>query len=383
MQAWLKAGGLENNVFESTTAGTPQGGPLRPFLATVALHGMAQAVQQGDKGKDRPRVVRDADDLVVRYRTREGIEQAKSRWEHWLKDMGWERKPSKTRRAHTLETREAEPPGCDVVGFEIRQYPVGKHHSGTLSGKRFGFKTLIRPSKEAIKRHREAGRAVVLAGTGRSQGALIGQRNPKRRGWSRYDRSVAAKKTLNACDDHLFPLLLRWAKRRHTRTSARWRRTRSWRTMGQDHWRCATPDGLSLSDHAATAIQRHVKVKGTVSPCDGNLLSWAKRLQQSHPRTRSTLGAVLHKHQGKCRWCERYCTESDVREIDHITPRSEGGTDVLRNLFALHRHGHDQRHAKKHAWGAHDTSHLIEEPDEGKTLMSGSEGGQEGAIPLA
>lgn len=34
-----------------------------------------------------------------------------------------------------------------------------------------------------------------------------------------------------------------------------------------------------------------------------------------------------------------------------------------------------------HAWGTSDTSHLIEEPDEGKALMSGSEGGQEGVIP--
>jgi RNA-directed DNA polymerase len=257
-------------------------------------------------------------------------------------------KPSKTRIAHTLENLEAEPPGFDFLGFEVRQYPVGKHHSGTLHGRRLGFKTLIRPSKEAIKRHREALRAVVRAGTGLSQGALIGQLNPKIRGWSRYYRSVAAKKTLNDGDYHVFPLLLRWAKRRHTRTSASWIRTRYWRTMGQDHWRFSTPDDLYLSDHAATAIQRHVKVKGTASPFDGNLLSWAKRLQHSHPLTRSKLGALLHKQQGKCRWCELHFTEGDLIEIDHITPRSEGGTDALSHLCALHRHCHDQRHAKKH-----------------------------------
>ena len=238
--------------------------------------------------------------------------------------MGLEMKPSKTRVAHTLEALETEPPGFDFLGFEIRQYPVGKYHSGTLHGRRLGFKTLIQPSKEAIKRHREALRAVVLAGTGLSQAALIGQLNPKIRGWSRYYRSVAAKKTLNDCDYHLFPLLLRWAKRRHTRKPASWIRTRYWRTMGQDHWRFATSDGLYLSDHAATAIQRHVKVKGTVSPFDGNLLYWAKRLQQSHPLTKSKLGALLHKQQGKCRWCELYFTESDLIEIDHITTRSEG-----------------------------------------------------------
>jgi RNA-directed DNA polymerase len=137
---------------------------------------MVQAIQQGYKGKDRTRLVRYTDDLVVLYRTREGIEQAKGRLESWLKDMGLETKPSKTRSAHTLETLEDEPPGFNFLGFEVRQYPVGKHHSGTLSGRKLGFKTLIRPSKEAIKRHREALRAGVLAGTGLAQGALIGQR---------------------------------------------------------------------------------------------------------------------------------------------------------------------------------------------------------------
>jgi RNA-directed DNA polymerase len=146
IKAWLKAGVLEDNVFEPTTAGTPQGGPLSPLLANVALHGMAHAIQQGYKGKDKPRLVRYADDLVVLYRTREGIEQAKGILERWLKDLGLEMKPSKTRVVHTLEALEAEPPGFDFLGFEVRQYPVGKHHSGTQNGKRLGFKTLIRPS---------------------------------------------------------------------------------------------------------------------------------------------------------------------------------------------------------------------------------------------
>ena len=70
------------------------------------------------------------------------------------------------------------------------------------------------------------------------------------------------------------------------------------------------------------------------------------------------------------------------RDRSHL-PRREGGTDALSNLVALHRHCHDQRHTKKYAWDTPDTSHLTEEPDEGKALMSGFEGGQEGVIPLA
>jgi RNA-directed DNA polymerase len=317
------------------------------------------------------------------FPTLDGIEQARTVLEHWLATLGLELKPSKTRMVHTLMPLNGNPAGFDFLGFEIRHYPVGKYRSGKHNGKRLGFKTIIQPGKEAIKRHREALRTVVHAGQGLTQEALIGQLNPKIRGWARYYRSVVAKKVLNDCDYHLYPLLLRWAKRRHPRKSASWIRLRYWRTVGQDHWRFASPDGYALTNHAAIRIQRHVKVKGNASPFDGNLLSWAKRLQQSQPLSMSRLGALLHKQQGKCRWCELLFQESDLIEIDHITPRSEGGTDDPNNLFALHRHCHDQRHAKRHEWGTHDRSHQTEEPDEVKTLMSGSGGGQEGAIPLA
>jgi RNA-directed DNA polymerase len=271
------------------------------------------------------------------FPTLDGIEQARAVLERWLASIGLELKPSKTRIVHTLMSMNESPAGFDFLGFEVRQYPVGKYRSGKHNGKRLGFKTIIQPSKEAIKHHREALRMVVHAGQGLTQEALIGQLNPKIRGWARYYRSVVAKKVLNDCDYHLYPLLLRWAKRRHPRKSASWIRLRY----------------------------------------------WAKRLQQSHPLTMSRLGALLHKQQGKCRWCELLFQEGDLIEIDHITPRREGGTDDPSNLFALHRHGHDQRHAKKHEWGTHDRSYPTEEPDEVETLMSGSGGGQEGAIPLA
>ena len=387
IKAWLKAGVLEDQVFAPTEAGTPQGGTISPLLANVALHGMEQAVQAGYnfKGRDKPKpkLVRYADDLVVFFPTREGIEKAKAVLEAWLTDMGLEMKPSKTPIAHTLQALDEEPPGFDFLGFEVRQYPAGKYRSGKHNGKRLGFKTLIQPSKEAIKRHREELRKVVHHGQGLTQVALIGQLNPKIRGWSRYYRSVAAKKALNDCDYHLFPLLLRWAKRRHPNKSASWVSRKYWRTVGQDHWRFATPEGPHLTNHASIPIQRHVKVKGAASPFDGNLLYWSRRLQQSHPLVMSRLGALLYKQQGKCRYCELHFRDSDQIEIDHITPKSLGGKDDIGNLVAFHRHCHDQRHAKMQGRGSHDKTFPTEEPDEGKALMSGSGGGQEGAIPLA
>src|SRR5229473_4243373 len=42
----------------------------------------------------------------------------------------------------------------EFVGFTIRQFPVGKTHTGKNSyGKPLGYKTIIKPSKKAIKEH--------------------------------------------------------------------------------------------------------------------------------------------------------------------------------------------------------------------------------------
>ena len=111
-------------------------------------------------------------------------------------------------------------------------------------------------------------------------------------------------------------------------------------------------------------IQRHVKVKGTASPYDGNLLYWSKRLK-NNPMLYGKLAKLLQKQKGKCRWCELAFKDGDRIEIDHITPRSEGGKDELSNLFALHLHCHHDRHAR-HEAGIYGKDAKTEEPDEGK-----------------
>jgi RNA-directed DNA polymerase len=62
IRAWLKAGVLDGEELYPTDEGVPQGGPISPLLANIALHGLEEAV-----AVDHPkaRVIRYADDLVA------------------------------------------------------------------------------------------------------------------------------------------------------------------------------------------------------------------------------------------------------------------------------------------------------------------------------
>ena len=78
--------------------------------------------------------------------------------------------------------------GVDFLGFGIKQIRVGKTHTGKLNGKPLGYKTLIQPSKKAIKAHIRDLRETVTAHRNAPQEALISHLNPKIRGWANYFR---------------------------------------------------------------------------------------------------------------------------------------------------------------------------------------------------
>ena len=268
----------------------------------------------------------------------------------WLTGIGLELKPSKTRLTHTLKEYQGNV-GFNFLGFSIRQFPVGKTHTGTSKGKPLGFKTIITPSKEGVQSHVQALRKILQKSSSLSQEELIGQLNPVIHGWSLYYRTVVSKKRFTGCDCLLMHMLWQKMIRKHPKKSAKWVKERYWRTIKGNTWTFATPASSAMQTlrrHVSTPIQRHIKVKGQASPFDGNLLYWAKRLK-NHPLTKTTLGKLLQRQQGKCRWCELLFRDEDQIEIDHITPKSEGGGEELSNKCALHRHCHDQRHAKHEA----------------------------------
>jgi RNA-directed DNA polymerase len=371
--AWLKAGILEEDSFLSTESGTPQGGVISPLLANIALHGMEHAVNQllGTYWQS-PHLIRYADDLVVFHARLDGALAAKERLEAWLREIGLELKPSKTHVTHTLHPVDGRV-GFDFLGFTVRQHPVGQTHSGkSQHGRRLGFKTLITPSKESVKRHRRSMGLVIRGQRSAPQRALIDLLNPMIRGWANYFRPGVSSVTYATCDSHLVRALLRWTKRRHPHKSWGWVFQRYWRPSASRKWNFATPEDLRLRWHRETKIRRHVKVKGNASPFDGNLRYWTQRLRV-HPLTGTLVGSLLLRQQGRCGWCQRYFMEGEGWEVDHVIPRSLGGSDHSSNKLLLHRHCHQQKTAvdgSQSSSGIHDKDHAAEKRNEGKLSRS-------------
>lgn len=367
IRAWLKAGLVENGVFAETTSGTPQGGVVSPLLANIALHGMETVLKAAyTYTEGKPNFVRYADDFVVFHPTEQGVYKAKEVLEAWIQDIGLEMKPSKTRITHTLHEYQGAC-GFDFLGWTVRQFPVGKTHTGKVgngrASKELGFKTVIRPSKEAEKRHLAQLREIIRQNRSASQANLIRKLNPVIRGWTNYYKPMVAMRIFQRCTHLLCLQLLEWGRQRHPNKGKRWMVNKYWQRENGRGW-IFKEKQATLWTHNQTHTQRHIKVQGAASPFDGHLLYWSQRLSR-HPLLHTVKGMLLHKQEGRCRWCGLLFRDGDLIEIDHITPKSEGGGEELSNKFALHRHCHDVRHAKR-VVGASDKGQIIEEPDASK-----------------
>ena len=377
IRAWLKSGVLDRKEWFPTEKGTPQGGVISPLLANIALHGAEEKIKQYAEtlktpglGKQSRRkslsLIRYADDFVILHERLEVIQECQKVISEWLKDTGLELKPSKTRTAHTLKTHEQEPPGFDFLGFNIRQYTVGKHQSGkNTRGERLGFKTLIKPSKEKIAQHyREVADTITKYNTA-PQSALISRLNSVIKGWSNYYSTVVSKETFSKLDNLVYMRLRRWGKRRHPNKSHKWVANKYWQSIKTRKWVFATKDGLRLTQYSDTSIVRHVKVKGKASPYDGDMVYWSSRTGK-HPEMPKRKAKLLKAQKGKCSYCGHHFRTGDLSEEDHIVPTAQGGKNEFKNLQLLHKHCHDQKTAQDGSLGTHDKSQVVEEPGEGK-----------------
>ncbi len=353
IQGWLKAGVMEGVEFTPTEEGTPQGGVISPLLANVALHGLEAVAKAGQKkSKEQAMLIRYADDFVILYSDQTELQAIAARVATWLEDIGLRLNPSKTRITHTLNPHEGQV-GFQFLGFHVQQYPVGKTHTGKdTHGRPLGYKTLIRPSKEAIKRHTQAIGHRLRTRRNAPQEQVLSELNPIIRGWCTYYRWVVCTQTVGICDHITHHQLMRWENARHPAKSKNWIHSKYHIRLGK-----RSRYGLYVKDeegnpkpryvrlHAETQHQDFIKVKGEASPYDGNLLYWAKRLKQ-HPLVNNEKAKLLKLQQGQCPRCGLYFKEGDLMEVDHSIPTALGGGKGLENKSVYHRHCHDEKTAE-------------------------------------
>ena len=296
IERWLKAGVVEQGRLAPTEAGTPQGGVISPVLLNMALHGMEQAagVRYHSAGSlagatvaESPAVVRYADDLVAMCVSREQAEEVKQRLAAWLAPRGLAFNEDKTRIVHLDD-------GFNFLGFNVRRYQG---------------KLLIKPSKAAIKRHRERLTAEVKALRGANAAAVIKRLNPIIRGWSAYYRTVVSSEVFSKLDKHTWTLTYKWAKRGHPNKSTHWVVTRYFGRFNRsrrDRWVFGDrASGVYLLKHSWTNIVRHQLVPGAASPDDPTLTEyWARRRQRNTPPLDGVSLRLLKVQHGRCPACD-------------------------------------------------------------------------------
>lgn len=360
IRAWLKAGVIDfsayanrQKTYSKTSEGVPQGGTISPLLANLALHGMENRIKQvaltlpGRKTENCRAIslIRFADDFVILHKDLAVIQRCQQIISKWLSELGLELKPSKTRISHTLNMYEGYV-GFDFLGFTVRQFPVGKYHSGKSSnGELLGYKTLITPSKTKLKTHTQKIGKLIDGHKSVPQSDLIAHLNPVIRGWTNYYSGVVSKRIFNSADTILFSQLKAWAEHRHPNKSSWWTCQKYWQTIGTDNWVFKPHNQkIRLLKHRETRIMRHIQVQGSRSPFDGDWVYWSSRMGK-HPEAPTRVATLLKTQKGKCTHCGLFFNDGDLMEIDHKIPRSKSGKDSYDNLQLLHGHCHDAKTA--------------------------------------
>lgn len=324
IKSWLKSGVMDGKKLFQTSEGTPQGGIISPLLANIALHGLEEEVRRHFKKNKfinkvrisqnwKPFVIRYADDFVVLHEDLSVVKECQSIIQSWLKGIGLELKPSKTRICHTLENLDGRA-GFDFLGFEICQVPRGKNYSAkNTHGKILGYKTRIVPSKTAIKTHLQSIRQVIDKHRVSTQTALINHLNPIITGWCNYYR-IGLKRVFSVVHNNVYQMLRAWAKNRHPMKNMHWIVNKYWAVDEGLGWEFAARENerfFKLFKHQETLVIRHIKVKGNKSPFDGDWVYWVNRLGNL-PDVNNRVAKLVKRQKGKCPKCELFFQKEDL-----------------------------------------------------------------------
>jgi RNA-directed DNA polymerase len=347
---WLKAGVVDNNVFQRTDTGTPQGGIISPLLANIALHGMEVELGVKYRTSNKKRdgivhevvgskaVVRYADDFVIICDTKDEAESMYEKLKPYLAKRGLELAPEKTRVVHISE-------GFDFLGFSIRSHYTRKTNPGK-------WKTLVKPSNKGVAKAIDKIRESFKMCRGTNVKFLIKKLNPIIRGYANYWCTVVSKNIFDKMDNYIWKKTKKFLKQLHPKKSWKWIKKRYFKPdiYGQsgNNWLLTSVDGKAqLIRMAWKQIKRHTMVKYKNSPFDSDMEDYylkrsIKVFERESVESRQKM-AKTQKYQ--CPLCGSSITDgNEGLEIHHKTPKCHGGTNEYKNLWLVHISCHTEHH---------------------------------------
>lgn len=284
--------------------GTPQGGVVSPLLANIALNGIERIhsyITFNKRGVIEP-CVRYADDMVIVLRPQDDAMLILAKISEFLAARGMNVSEKKTKITATTD-------GFDFLGWHFKVQKNGKFRSTPSAD---NYKT-IRKKIKAIVNNSNYGatfKAIKLA--------------PVVRGWRNYHRFCrmsASRESLSLIEYRTYQVFNK--------------------EPNQDRYSSKKLLDIAFP-RVSCAEAKHISVKGSKSPFDGDLVYWSTRNSKLYD---GPTAKALKKQNHTCVMCRLKLLSDETVHLHHI----DGNHDNWRtnNLMAIHESCHDYIHMGK------------------------------------
>jgi len=283
--------------------GTPQGGVVSPLLANIALNGIESIHKYKDnKGRVKEPSIRYADDMVIILRPQDDAKAILKRIETFLADRGMNISGKKTKLTATTD-------GFDFLGWHFKVQKNGKFRST--------------PSVSNYKSFRQKVKAIV---NNSNYGATVkaSKLAPVVRGWRQYHKYCkmdGARNSLAFIQKRTFKVFNK--EKKQNRYSSK-------RLLD-----IAFPK-ISYSEN------KHINVKGTKSPYDGDIAYWSKRNSKLYD---SYTSKALKRQNHSCKSCGLKFIGNQRVHLHHVDGNHQNWSET--NLVAIHQTCHQFLHMSK------------------------------------
>jgi group II intron reverse transcriptase/maturase len=211
IKAWLRAPILEKEKgggrsMKTNTCGTPQGSVISPLLANIYLHPLDEGVN--DQCRQKPRMVRYADDLVILCRPGEG-QGMKERLTRWLQSRGLALNEAKTQVIQSCKS------GFEFLSFSFRWQQSKKGTPYVHTEPSPAAEQELRTSIRELTRRRT---------TWRAPQEVVREINQVTRGWSNYFALGHCHRSFQEMNHFVSHRLRQWLWRKHGNPSGKFKR---------------------------------------------------------------------------------------------------------------------------------------------------------------